>query len=97
MAQVLEITTLRPAPGLTPEDFITANADIDDYLRRRPGFLWRRRCDTNNPAPLPILRVPLPQRESTTYDFNELLSAKSQTSSKARQVESSQGTPAPSA
>ncbi|MFI8527188.1 hypothetical protein ACIGB8_22220 [Promicromonospora sukumoe] len=42
MAQVLEITTLRPAPGLTPEDFITANADIDDYLRRQPGFLWRR-------------------------------------------------------
>ncbi|MFE7509333.1 hypothetical protein [Promicromonospora sp. NPDC057488] len=42
MAQVLEITTLRPAPGLTPEDFVTANADIDDYLRRQPGFLWRR-------------------------------------------------------
>ncbi|MGW2094426.1 hypothetical protein [Promicromonospora sukumoe] len=42
MAQVLEITTLRPAPGLTPEDFVTANADIDDYLRRQPGFLGRR-------------------------------------------------------
>lgn len=42
MAQVLEITTLRPAPGLTPEDFVTANADIDEYLRRQPGFQWRR-------------------------------------------------------
>ena len=42
-----------------------------------PGSLWRRRCDTNNPALLPILRVPLPQRESITYDLNELLSAKS--------------------
>ena len=42
MTQVLEITTLRPAPGLTPEDFVTANADIDEYLRRQPGFLWRR-------------------------------------------------------
>ncbi|GAA2222229.1 hypothetical protein GCM10010413_13450 [Promicromonospora sukumoe] len=42
MAQVLEITTLRPAPGRTPEDFVTANADIDDYLRRQPGFLGRR-------------------------------------------------------
>ena len=61
------------------------------------GSLWRRRCDTSNPAPLSILRVPLPQRESPIYDFNELLSAKSQTSGKARQIESSQGTPAPSA
>ena len=42
MAQVLEITTLRPAPGLAPEDFVTANADIDEYLRRQPGFRWRR-------------------------------------------------------
>ncbi|MFD7025848.1 hypothetical protein [Promicromonospora sukumoe] len=42
MAQVLEITTLRPAPGHTPEDFVIANADIDDYLRRQPGFLGRR-------------------------------------------------------
>ena len=31
-----------------------------------PGFLCRRRCDTNNPALLPLLRVPLPQPESTT-------------------------------
>lgn len=42
MAQVLEITSLRPAPGFTPEDFVTANADIDKYLRRQPGFQWRR-------------------------------------------------------
>jgi hypothetical protein len=31
-----------------------------------PGFLCRRRCDTNNPALLPLVRTPLPQRESTT-------------------------------
>ena len=36
-----------------------------------PGFLYRRRCDTNNPALLPLLRAPLPQRESTTDDLNE--------------------------
>jgi hypothetical protein len=40
--EILEITTLRPAPGLTPEDFVAANADINDYLRGRPGFQWRR-------------------------------------------------------
>jgi len=42
MSEILEITTLRPAPGLTPDDFVAANADIKDYLRRRPGFRWRR-------------------------------------------------------
>ena len=42
MTEVLEITTLRPAPGLTAADFIAANADINDYLKRQPGFLWRR-------------------------------------------------------
>jgi hypothetical protein len=36
-----------------------------------PGFLCRRRCDTNNPALLPLVRAPLPQRESTTVDLNE--------------------------
>ena len=42
MPEILEITTLRPAPGLTPADFVAANADIDTYLRRQEGFLWRR-------------------------------------------------------
>jgi hypothetical protein len=42
MTEVLEITTLRPAPGLSAVDFVAANADIDDYLRRQPGFRWRR-------------------------------------------------------
>ncbi|MFJ3403825.1 hypothetical protein [Promicromonospora sp. NPDC090134] len=42
MTEVLEITTLRPAPGLTATDFVAANTDIDDYLKRQPGFRWRR-------------------------------------------------------
>lgn len=42
MTETLEVTTLRPAPGLTPADFVTANADIDEYLKRQPGFKWRR-------------------------------------------------------
>lgn len=42
MPETLEITTLRPMPGLAADDFIAANADIDVYLARQPGFLWRR-------------------------------------------------------
>lgn len=48
MAETLEITTLRPAAGRTAEDFVEANADIDTYLRRRPGFLWRRIVETDD-------------------------------------------------
>lgn len=40
--EVLEVTTLRPAPGLTALDFAAANADINAYLARQPGFRWRR-------------------------------------------------------
>jgi hypothetical protein len=42
MTEVLEITTLRLAKGLTAADFIDANADINAYLQRQPGFRWRR-------------------------------------------------------
>jgi hypothetical protein len=42
MTEILEVTTLRLAPGLTPEDFVAANADINEYLKRQPGFEWRR-------------------------------------------------------
>jgi hypothetical protein len=42
MTEILEITTLRPAAGLTPADFVSANDDINAYLRRQPGFRWRR-------------------------------------------------------
>ena len=42
MSETLEVTILRPAPGLGPEDFVAANDDINEYLQRQPGFLWRR-------------------------------------------------------
>lgn len=42
MTEALEITTFRLLDGLTGADFIAANADIDEYLRRQRGFLWRR-------------------------------------------------------
>jgi hypothetical protein len=48
MTETLEVTTLRPAPGLTVADFITANADIDAYLQRQPGFEWRRILETSD-------------------------------------------------
>ncbi|MFD4224529.1 hypothetical protein [Streptomyces griseus] len=48
MAETLEITTLRPAPGLTADHFVQANADIDAYLKRQPGFLRRRIVETDD-------------------------------------------------
>lgn len=42
MTETLEVTTLRPATGLSTADFVAANADIDEYLKRQPGFEWRR-------------------------------------------------------
>lgn len=46
MTETLEVTTLRPAPGLTSADFVAATDDINEYLRRQPGFLWRRIVET---------------------------------------------------
>jgi hypothetical protein len=42
VTEILEVTTLRPAPGLTAADFVAANEDINAYLLRQPGFRWRR-------------------------------------------------------
>jgi hypothetical protein len=42
MGEALEMTTFRLVPGLTGADFVAANEDINDYLRRQPGFRWRR-------------------------------------------------------
>ncbi|MFF4622196.1 nuclear transport factor 2 family protein [Nonomuraea jabiensis] len=41
MPHALEITTFNLAAGLTGADFVAANDDINEYLRRRPGFRWR--------------------------------------------------------
>jgi hypothetical protein len=48
MTETLEVTVLRPAPGLTVADFVAANADIDSYLKRQPGFRWRRITETED-------------------------------------------------
>ena len=48
MPETLEITTLRPAAGLTTADFVAANDDINAYLQRQPGFRWRRIVETDD-------------------------------------------------
>lgn len=48
MTETLEVTTLRPAAGLGTSDFVAANADIDEYLLRQPGFQWRRILETGD-------------------------------------------------
>ncbi|MDX3377172.1 hypothetical protein PV390_22515 [Streptomyces sp. ME02-6991-2A] len=60
MTETLEVTTLRPAPGCTADDFIKANADIDAYLRRRPGFLWRKIVSTDDGRVIDIVAYDSP-------------------------------------
>lgn len=55
MTETLEVTVLRPAPGLSAADFIAANADIDDYLKRQPGFRWRRITETDDGTVIDIV------------------------------------------
>lgn len=40
--QAIEVTTFSLKPGLTIEDFLTANADVDAWLLKQPGFVSRR-------------------------------------------------------
>lgn len=48
MAETLEVATLGAAPGCTAKDFVEANTDINAYLQRQPGFLWRRIVETDD-------------------------------------------------
>jgi hypothetical protein len=40
--EAIEVTTFRLSRGLTIADFVAANADVDAWLVRQPGFLSRR-------------------------------------------------------
>lgn len=42
MSEALEITSFKLVSGLRLEDFIAANKDVDPWLQRQPGFIWRR-------------------------------------------------------
>ena len=45
MPRALEITTFRLSIGLTIDDFIAANTDIDAWLQTQPGFVSRHICE----------------------------------------------------
>lgn len=40
--EAIEITSFSLSKGLTIDDFITANADVDIWLAKQPGFILRR-------------------------------------------------------
>lgn len=40
--EALEVTTFRLRRGLKIDDFVAANADVDAWLLRQPGFISRR-------------------------------------------------------
>lgn len=42
MAEAIEITTFKLVAGRTAKDFVAANADINEWLKRQPGFRSRR-------------------------------------------------------
>jgi len=42
MAEAMEITTFHLSRGVTMKDFIAANTDVDEWLKRQPGFILRR-------------------------------------------------------
>ena len=48
MPQAVEITTFRLTSGLSIDDFIAANADIDLWLRNQPGFVSRHICERDD-------------------------------------------------
>ena len=60
MSETLEVMTLRPAPGRTAADFSAANDDINAYLARQPGFLWRRIVETSDGRVIDIVAYDSP-------------------------------------
>ena len=51
----MEITTFRLAKGLTINDFIAANTDVDAWLRQQPGFMLRRICERTDGSVIDML------------------------------------------
>ena len=42
MAEAIEVTTFKLRRGKSCAEFVAANADIDEWLRRQRGFISRR-------------------------------------------------------
>lgn len=45
VSEAMEMTTFQLAKGLKIQDFIAANADVDAWLQKQPGFILRRICE----------------------------------------------------
>ncbi|HEX5344354.1 MAG TPA: hypothetical protein VFX55_17820 [Duganella sp.] len=45
MNEAMEITTFQLVKGMTIKGFIAANADVDAWLQKQPGFILRRICE----------------------------------------------------
>jgi hypothetical protein len=41
MGKAVEIASFKLAAGYSAEDFVRANADVDPWLQRQPGFVCR--------------------------------------------------------
>ncbi|WP_158813749.1 hypothetical protein [Methylocapsa sp. S129] len=48
MTRAIEITSFMPRDGLGAADFVAANADVDPWLRRQPGFVERIMVEERN-------------------------------------------------
>jgi hypothetical protein len=48
MPSAIEITTFRLSSGLTIDEFITTNADINAWLQIQPGFVSRHICERDD-------------------------------------------------
>ncbi|MTW12529.1 hypothetical protein GM658_18125 [Pseudoduganella eburnea] len=44
MNEAMEITTFQLAKGITMKGFIAANTDVDEWLKKQPGFILRCIC-----------------------------------------------------
>lgn len=53
--QALEVTAFNLGPGLTVEDFILANTDVDAWLLKQPGFVSRRIAERDDGAIIDML------------------------------------------
>jgi hypothetical protein len=45
MKEAMEITSFQLMKGITIKAFIAANADVDAWLQKQPGFILRRICE----------------------------------------------------
>jgi len=55
MNEAIEMTNFKLAKGLTAEDFVAANADIDDWLKVQPGFQSRRIAELEDGSIVDVL------------------------------------------